>query len=277
MTAFWLIILGGGPVMRKSSRKKTRIVRKSSKKQARPIRKILRKVRLRIARKPLKKLKIQQFILPIVKAPEPVAYNPVPAPAGFELPERYGEDKLALLVRDPWWIYAYWETTPEREREVLHQIERSACLPARQGSSSQSKVLRVYDVTDKPLPDHHSFFDIEIGFAGNWYVDVGRPDREWVAEIGFRKRDGRFFALVRSNVVRTPRFGVSDVCDEEWLLPDDLYWKVFGLSGGIGGRKSSLDVKEILERYLRGLGASENSPNFNARPSFSPEAVLEKK
>lgn len=264
--------------MKKRTQKKTKIIKKSVKKPALTLKRIIQKFRSRVVPKSLKKIKIQKISSIASQVVTPVPVDNAPASNGFELPERYGEDKLVLLVRDPWWIYAYWEVTPEHEKEVSD-------LVMRHGSAIQAKVLRVYDVTDKNFPKHHSFFDIEIGFSNNWYVDVGAPDRQWVAEVGFRTRDGRFFALVRSNVVRTPRFGVSDVLDEEWLLPDELYWKIFGLSGGVTGQKSSLAVKEVLERYLRGLGASENSPNFkphsktekkDARLALSPQALLEK-
>ena len=206
----------------------------------------------------MKNMSIRKFVAPVFEKPAPVEASFSPKPSGFELPAAYGDNKLVLLVRDPWWLYAYWETTPEREREVLGLVRSS-------GLSVETKVLRVYDVTDKEWPDTHTFFDIEIGIANNWYVDVGKPDRQWIAELGFRAHGGRFFSLVRSNRVRTPRFGVSDVLDEEWLLPDDLYWKIFGLSGGFGKPKSSLEVREVLERYLRGLGASENSARLSPR------------
>ena len=264
--------------MKKRAQKKTKIIKKSVKKSALTLKRIVQIFRSRVVPKLLKKLKIQKINAITPQRAMPTAATNAPSPKGFELPERYGEDNLVLLVRDPWWIYAYWEVTPEHEREVSDLV---MC----HGSAIQAKVLRIYDVTDKNFSKHHSFFDIEIGFSNNWYVDVGEPDRQWVAEVGFRTRDGRFFALVRSNIVRTPRFGVSDVLDEEWLLPDELYWKIFGLSGGITGQKSSLAVKEILERYLRGLGASENSPNFkphsktekkDARLVLSPQALLEK-
>lgn len=169
----------------------------------------------------------------------------------FELPWNYDDNKIVLLVRDPWWLYSYWEVNEHRQRQVWENIAREGCQP-------DKTVLRVYDVTDVPLSHHHSFFDIEVGCAvGNWYIDVGQPNRQWMAELGIRTQDGRFFAWVRSNVVRTPRFGISDILDEEWMLPDELFWKIFGLSGGFSDRKSSLEVREFLERYLRGIISSE--------------------
>lgn len=243
--------------MRKKNDKKSK--KKTSTKSSPILRKIAQKFKPKITRKSLEKKKVKGFLeTPFQNfSQEPINVSQISE--GYQLPSQYGDNKLVLLVRDPWWFYAYWETNEWREKEVLDQIRRA-------GLSVASKMLRVYDVTDAELPDQHAFFDIEIGFANNWYVDVGKPDREWIAEIGFMAHGGRFFPLVRSNVVRTPRFGVSDVLDEEWLLPDELYWKIFGLSGGLGKQKSSLDVKEVLERYLRGLGASENSARIASHP-----------
>lgn len=239
-------------------RKKTKVPKKIFKKAASPLRKIARKIKSKIVRKSLKNMDVKKLFSPIFEKPAGLPSGPSPKTNGFELPAVYGENKLVLLVRDPWWLYAYWEATPEREQEVLGFVRSS-------GLSIEAKVLRIYDVTDKEWPDTHAFFDIEVGIANNWYVDVGKPDRQWITELGFRAHGGRFFSLVRSNCVRTPRFGVSDVLDEEWLLPDDLYWKIFGLSGGLGRQKSSLAVREVLERYLRGLGASENSARVGTR------------
>ena len=195
---------------------------------------------------------------PVQEFPTPPVSLERPSPSrSFELPAQYGEDGMVLLVRDPWWLYAYWEVTPLRDREVADEMQRL-------GAAADKTVLRVYDITGSSLANPRSFFDIEITFlAGNWYIDVGIPDREWVAELGRRARDGRFFMLVRSNIVRTPRFGVSDVLDEEWLLPDDLFWKLFGLSGGLADRRSSLDVREILEKYLKSIVSSEGMSSFS--------------
>ncbi len=182
-------------------------------------------------------------------------------PFSPELPLTYGEDRAVLLVRDPWWIFAYWEVTERRRQQVAGAMRR-------EGLNADKMVLRVYDSTDGPPVYSTSFFDIEInGFASNWYIDVGRPDRQWVVEVGFRAWNGKFFVLVRSNLVRTPRFGPSDVLDEEWMMPDELYWKLFGMSSGLGRQKSSLDVKEMLERFLRNIISSERSSGVSRASS----------
>ena len=29
-----------------------------------------------------------------------------------ELPAHYGEDRITVMARDPWWLFAYWEIRP---------------------------------------------------------------------------------------------------------------------------------------------------------------------
>lgn len=175
-------------------------------------------------------------------------------------------------MRDPWWIFAYWEVTPQRESEVCDRIRR-------EGLTRDCSVLRIYDVTGTDMGAPNSHFDIELhSFADNWCVDVGVPDREWICEVGIRTAEGRFFALVRSNAVRTPRFGISDVIDEEWMLPEEIALKLYGYSTGASGRGGSEDVREMVERSLKRFltaGASSRSetpsPERADRPSVTPD------
>ena len=36
-----------------------------------------------------------------------------------ELPDDYGDNQIYLLVRDPYWIYAYWEIQKEHQEKML--------------------------------------------------------------------------------------------------------------------------------------------------------------
>src|SRR3989338_3076472 len=50
---------------------------------------------------------------------------PIQADMPQELPSYYDQDKIVLLVRDPWWIYAYWQikgSTLERLKNELKEI-----------------------------------------------------------------------------------------------------------------------------------------------------------
>jgi hypothetical protein len=171
-------------------------------------------------------------------APQTAVASAAPADAGHSLPieERYsiplgyGEDRIVLMVKDPWWLYAYWEIQPATERAA-----RSQLLP-HEVAGLQS-VLRAYDVTgvDFPAQPAHRSFDIGLsGLATNWYINTDAPDRSFIVEIGLLTRTGRFLLLARSNRVTAPRFGPSDVIDEAWMTTDEAYWNLFGTSVGVG-------------------------------------------
>ena len=149
----------------------------------------------------------------------------------FRFPPGYGDNKIVILVRDPWWIYAYWEIRREKEEDVRKKISSDS-------DEALKWVLRVYDVTDVNFngkDNAHSSFDIELkGLASSWYINVGSPGRAWLVDIGIVTKKGNFYLLARSNSVRTPRYGMSDKLDAEWAMPEDEYWKMFGLSGGFG-------------------------------------------
>ena len=164
----------------------------------------------------------------------------------FIFPQGYGDNKIVLLARDPWWVFAYWEIRPEKEEEVAGKIVSL-------GDSPQKSILRVYDVTNIGFTgkNAHSFFDIDPkGGATSWYINVGSPDRTWVADIGIVTDNGSFYTLARSNAIKTPRFGMSDVLDVKWMAPEEEYWKMFSYSGGFGAGKGSLEARKIIrERF----------------------------
>ncbi|MDD5155833.1 MAG: DUF4912 domain-containing protein [Candidatus Omnitrophica bacterium] len=163
-----------------------------------------------------------------------------------ELPASYGKDKIVIQVRDPWWIHAYWETT----QAALERIKResgAAFFGAR-------KVLRVYDVSNIIFDgkNAHRFFDIDVGpDATSWYIDTGSPGASWCVDIGLLLSDGRFIMIARSNVVHTPLSGPSSVMDEEWMIPEEMFARLYGMGFGFG--KSSPLGKAWQERMRRAL------------------------
>jgi uncharacterized protein len=176
-----------------------------------------------------------------------------------ELPSNYGDNVIHLLVRDPYYLYTYWEIQKDHEGRTLRKLG---------GSWNEVRsVLRIYDTSSKNHPA--SFYDIELqNMAVNWFINV-EPNHSYVVEIGLRHQDGRFIALARSNEVNTPRASVSDVLDEQWMGLD--FEKIFALSGGrqAGKGNSSEDVKEWLQRHLQS-GISSGSGQGTISSLSSP-------
>jgi len=63
----------------------------------------------------------------------------------FRFPQGYGDNRIVLLVRDPWWLFSYWEIRKDKEEEIVQKIENS-------GETREKAILRVYDVTDIDFP-----------------------------------------------------------------------------------------------------------------------------
>ena len=166
------------------------------------------------------------------------------------------------MVKDPWWLYAYWEIRPDVERQARRQLS-----PEETGGLRS--ILRVYDVTDRRFPEepaHHEFDVTLSGLATNWYLHTNAPNRSFIVDLGLLTRAGRFIMLARSNRVTTPRFGPSEILDEAWMVSEEDYWKLFGLTTGIGMGASPSGLKALLERHLA-------SPGLFSPGLFSPVKV----
>ncbi len=163
-----------------------------------------------------------------------------------DLPRTYGDNKIVLMVRDPGTIYAYWEIKSEVETSVRETIREKGLAPSK-------SVLRVYDVTQSGSDSNPKVVcDFELkGWVDNWYIHVGNPGRAWMAAVGILCSTGEFFSLARSNAVRTPADRMSDVCDEDWMCPEELYYRMFAAAGGDEAAGSSLELKELIGRHLK--------------------------
>ena len=174
-------------------------------------------------------------------------------PMRQDLPPVYEEDRIVLQVRDPWWIHAYWEIRPQTKDKLRDSL--------RDEYHQASWCLRIYDVSFIVVngDNAHSYFDIQLNTeANNWYISVS-PGRSYCVDLGLKLRDGRFIMIVRSNSVTTPLDGPSWITDEEWLIPDDLFNKLYGLSFGSSPRKGIRQI--IKERFISSPGwASMASP-----------------
>lgn len=178
------------------------------------------------------------------------AQNFVPARSlPQELPSFYDVDKIVLQVRDPHWLHAYWEVRGQTMEGLKANLGNRF--------SGARKVLRVYDVTNIIFngTNANRFFDIVINdFANSWYINAAGPGRCWCVDLGLMLTDGSFITIIRSNVVQTPLDGPSWITDEEWMIPDDLFARLYGMGFGLG--KSSPVGGAWQERIKQGLFSS---------------------
>ena len=166
-----------------------------------------------------------------------------PAKEEFVFPHAYGDNKIVLLVRDPHWIHAYWEITESKYKEIGNILGKDL--------DRSKQVLRVYNTSTLPWKS----FDIYTVYGGrNWYINVPEANCTYVVDIGFLGPGQRFIAMARSNAVTTPRDGMSDIIDEEWMTID--FDRIYALSGGFGIGKSSGEIRELMKKHLLEMRSS---------------------
>ncbi len=186
----------------------------------------------------------------VVKAEKVEAAAPQDASRQIKtLPTGYGKDRIVVMVRDPYWLHAYWELT--------HQSVQRAEAALGQDWHGAKPILRLFDVSanETTSTSETPVRDIDIhGGCNNWYIEVNHPPRSFRVDIGFLSKRGQFFVLARSNVVSTPRAGVSDRLDENWSdLDASSADRIYAMSSGfdVAHTASSLELKELFEERLR--------------------------
>ncbi|MGP0565403.1 MULTISPECIES: DUF4912 domain-containing protein [unclassified Nitrospina] len=131
--------------------------------------------------------------------------------ARMDLPAGYGDHRLVMMVRDPYWVYCYWELQPQYVEEALSRLGRQA--------HEVRWVIRIHSQGGQAGTDH---FDTEIDTrARSWYIHLAPPGATFTAEIGVRDGAGQYVAVVRSNSVTLPMDRPSANMDEQWMLSDE--------------------------------------------------------
>jgi hypothetical protein len=115
----------------------------------------------------------------------------------FLFPESYGVNRVRLLVRDPEWIFAYWDVDAGAMKDLGKSLGERALALSR-------LTLRGID----PVSGGSSDILLPPG-ARWWYVRTDSARRTYRAELGVILPSGEFRRLAESNTVVTPRVGPS--------------------------------------------------------------------
>ncbi|MBN1910797.1 MAG: DUF4912 domain-containing protein [Pirellulales bacterium] len=187
-------------------------------------------------------------------------------------------DRLVVMVRDPYWLHAYWELTPQ-------SIERAQVAMGRHWHEARP-VLRLYELAQRGTTEAARTVvrDIEIhGGVNNWYLDVQDPPKSFQLDIGYVAAGGRFLSLARSNVVSTVAPKKPNGVDGNWAGVAEDFDRIYAMSGGYENHAAQMQLKEVFEEQLRrpmgtpmatrfGLGAEAVS---HARGAFVLEVDAE--
>ena len=182
------------------------------------------------------------------------------------LPLDYGDTKITILPRDPICIFAYWSISKDSYDKLKNQYGSDVFDGAK-------LVIRVYDTTDISFDGNNAnrYFDVFVTpDSDSWYINVGEFNRAWCADIGYLTKKGKFITVARSNKVYMPRYGVSNVTDEQWALLQVEFEKLLRISGVNKIGMSSFDIAKLMrERWEEIVSISLPSSHTNAPTSSS--------
>lgn len=162
--------------------------------------------------------------------------------------ERDGDfkDRLIVMVRDPYWLHAYWELSRNsisRVQAALGHLWHTA-----------KPQLRLFEVTENdsgtPSETHLRSIDIH-GCVKNWYVDIHDPPCAYRMDIGYLAGDNTFHAIARSNIVTPPAAGCRDALDENWSDVARNFDRIYAMSGGYSQDGGNRELRELMEERLR--------------------------
>jgi len=166
-------------------------------------------------------------------------------------------DRLVLMVRDPFWLHVYWELTRA-------SLDRARAAMGEQWHGAKP-MLRLHEVTPDGTTNstRRLIRQVEIhGGVNNWYLDVQDPPKSFQVDVGYLGVGGKFYALARSNVVRTPAATASEKLDHNWAGIAQDGDRIYALSGGYAAEGADRDLREVFEQRLHrpmGVTASQFS------------------
>jgi len=130
------------------------------------------------------------------------ALGPMPPEEHFQkeedlgwLPESYGTQQLMLTAREPHWLFASWDLTPEQQQHYNRL------------SADGHLVLRTYvnSFESQALPETHVHPE-----SRSWFVHVGKGGTKYIAELGYTDQNGRWNRIASSRATVTPRDTLSE-------------------------------------------------------------------
>ncbi|MEW6357798.1 MAG: DUF4912 domain-containing protein [Planctomycetota bacterium] len=146
--------------------------------------------------------------------PEPIKVQAeAPAPPitgpyidrGADLPAGFGDDQIHALVRDPDWVFVYWELFGDGSNHLVQ---------TRGGGKEFTQLpwhLRVLDQGGSIQQE----IAVYVG-ANNWYVRTGEAKLVSL-QIGFYDQGGEFVVAASTEQVATPRGAPSADRSETWM------------------------------------------------------------
>ena len=156
------------------------------------------------------------------------------------------KDRLVVMVRDPYWLHAYWELGRK-------SIERAKVAL---GPVLARRPARAAGVRGPPRRHHHRYpaADSERGNPRRREQLVHRrsqPSEELSMDIGYLAPGVQVLLPGAEQRREHAAGGAGDSFDKNWADVAKDFDRIFALSGGYSEPEANGDLKEVLEEHLR--------------------------
>src|SRR6056297_1157328 len=153
----------------------------------------------------------------------------------FPLPESYTDTRIVLLLRDPLWVYVYWDINKTQLDELKEE-------PFFDGF-----FLRVYEFQgEEPSKDNiKDFFDIPVEEDDrSWYINLNRPGSDYCVDLRCKVMHKERL-MAASNAVHSPLGYIARNQEEFYKDPNTM---MLMFSGLWNYEKEANGAKEVPQR-----------------------------
>lgn len=129
----------------------------------------------------------------------------------YPLSEGYNENRIVLMLRDPFWAFAYWDMKHSDIEEI------------RDSRPAGHLFLRIYEITGEELKSDNisDFYDIPLSLKDvSWYINLPQPGASYCIDLIALFRSGEK-TLARSNIVASPKLNEIDQDEEDIFFQPD--------------------------------------------------------
>ena len=200
------------------------------------------------SKKSVSKKKIEEEELEILEESKKDEYIPDEVDIVRELPDRYNETKLVLMMRDPEWCFFYWDISDSDISKYSLNGKRIS--------------VRIFHVFGYDITNGEMHKEVEVNYIyGDRYINLALPHAYFIGELGFYDENNRFIVLARSNMVYAPRDSISNVYDEEWMVNEEII-KLLKSPKALRESLSSATIFELIDLRRHHLAGSSSSSLF---------------
>ena len=122
----------------------------------------------------------------------------------YPIPSRYNDTRIALLLRDPQWAFAYWDVN-DQELQLL-----------KDDVFFEGFFLRVYELNEPVFGSSRTdgfFFFLVSASDDSWYINLIHAGKWYVVELVVMVHN-REKVLCRSNLVKSPKGYIAEHVEE---------------------------------------------------------------